>query len=71
MKYIILGIKDYCKDTWHDWLLKHIKKYYYLIEAKDRLLDDWYPIHEWKEGNVWHYIRQRKIAKSKQKRTKS
>lgn len=64
MKEIILGTKDYIKDCWHDWLLKRIRKHYFLIEAKDNPRGDWYPLCEWKEGNVWHYIRQRQIVKT-------
>lgn len=65
MKYIILGIKDWCKDTWHDFLVKHISKYYVFIEVRNRTKGDWYPLHKWKEGSVWHYIRQRKFVNNK------
>lgn len=65
MKYIILGIKDWCKDTWHDFLVKHISEYYVFIEVRTHTKDDWYPIHKWKEGSVWHYIKQRKIANNR------
>ncbi len=54
MKYIWLGIKDYCKDIYHDWVLKQYWKFY--------KTDD-YPT-SWKEGSVFHYINQRKLAKS-------
>lgn len=64
MKEIILGIKDYIKDCQHDWLVRQIKKYYFLVESKDETDGYWYPLHSWKEGNVWHYIRQRRIAKT-------
>lgn len=56
MKDTILGIKDYCKDCWHDWLNKRLLK----VEST-RIQGVWL----WKEGNVWHYIRQRKIASDK------
>lgn len=68
MKYIILGIKDYCKDCWHDWLLKRLYNYY---KGKKQLsyfepkLDMYVCVNPWKEGSVWHYIKQRKIAKGK------
>lgn len=65
MKCIWLGIKDYCKDCWHDWLIHRVKHYYFLVEAKDRLRGDWYPLHDWKEGNLWHYIQQRRFAHKK------
>lgn len=65
MKYIWLGIKDYCKDCWHDFLLRNLQKYYegrpikFISIATDRLLD----MGLWKEGNLWHYIKQRRLAK--------
>lgn len=55
MKYIILGIKDYCKGCWHDWLVKRLSKLHPKI---------YFPCR-WHEGGVWHYIRQRKIANNK------
>lgn len=63
MKHITQGISDYLHDCWHDFLVKHISKHYAFIEARDHTMGDWYPIHKWKEGSVWHYIKQRKIAK--------
>ena len=67
MKYILQGIKDYCKDCWHDWHLHCVEK-----SQKDEALffwaeevDCWVAIVDWKEGSVWHYIRQRKIAERK------
>lgn len=60
---VILGIKDYMSDCWHDWLVRQMKRYYFLIEKKEYAGDDWMPLHEWKEGSVWYYIRQRRITK--------
>lgn len=57
MKYITLGIKDWCKDMWHDWLLIRLVSTF----ANKNLEEGWL----WKEGSVWHYIRQRKIANNK------
>lgn len=60
MKHIILGIKDYCKDCWHDYVLikiwhrRDVKRY-----------EDFGTYVTWKEGSVWHYIRQRKFANNK------
>lgn len=54
MKYIWLGIKDYCKDVWHDWLLTRFVNTY----DNGKIEEDWI----WKEGNLWYYIRQRKLA---------
>lgn len=64
MKYIWLGIKDYCKDCWHDWHLHCLEKIYgelpmfYMSEKED----SWVAVIDWKEGNLWYYIKQRKIA---------
>lgn len=64
MKYIILGIKDYCKDCWHDFLLRNLQKYYegrpirFISIITGRLLNAF----PWKEGNMWYYIQQRKIS---------
>lgn len=69
MKNIILGIKDYCKDCWHDWLVARLKKFccaiYDYVPARHKDLVAGYlePAMTWKEGSVWHYIRQRKLAK--------
>lgn len=68
MKYIILGIKDWCKDTWHDWLRNRVMAYGGRVYDKAYYDDGsyiWYSSDAWKEGNVWHYIRQRKFAKKK------
>lgn len=67
MKYIWLGIKDYSKDCWHDWLIQRIKKVY---GSKDLMFYNDYAevymyIIDWKEGNLWYYIQQRRIAHKK------
>ena len=65
MKETFLGIKDYCKDCWHDfwywfwdslweWTNKRCTRCY--VWDKN---DGCYT----KEGNLRHYIQQRKIAK--------
>ena len=59
MKCIWLGIKDYIKDKLHDYYVYKlfcIHKRPMYIEQDDMLL----PLCEWREGSVWHYIRQRK-----------
>ena len=64
MKYIFQGIKDYCQDCLHDWHLHHIEKsignepVFYLWDEDDMFIG----ITDWKEGSVWYYIKQRKIA---------
>lgn len=55
MKYFWLGIKDYCEDCWHDWLLDRLRATY----PNDADFD----VRHWKEGNLRHYIHQRRIAK--------
>lgn len=56
---IIWGICDYLSDCWHDYKIryeyKHTKGNRRKWEIVTTLL--------WKEGNLWHYIRQRRIAK--------
>lgn len=67
MKEIWLGIKDYIRDSWHDWLVRRMKKLY---EANDlTFYDDYSDIYiiEWKEGGLWYYIRQRRFAKQMRK----
>ena len=64
MKYIWLGIKDYCKDCWHDFLFRNLQKYYkrrpiFYINDKTGVRSD---LSFWKEGNLQHYIQQRKVA---------
>lgn len=64
MKHIILGITDYTKDCWHDFwywfwgglwgIAEHRATRCYIWRYNDGLYT--------KEGSVWHYIRQRKIA---------
>lgn len=60
MKYIILGIKDYCKDCWHDYIECKWAKLH--RTELSRNVNRWW---KWKEGNIWHYIRQRKFANNK------
>ena len=67
MKAIILGIKDYIKDCWHDWHLHCVEKsignqpVFFMSKAEDA----WVAKTDWKEGSVWHYIKQRRLAKRK------
>lgn len=67
MKYIWLGIKDYIKDCWHDWLRCRVMAYG--GKVMDCVRDTkgnnkwWTESDSWKEGNLWHYIQQRKAAK--------
>lgn len=72
MKYIWLGIKDYCKDCWHDWLFRNLRKFYKKmpITFYNRKTGMSLDIGRWKEGSVWFYIKQRRIAKRKGNDTK-
>ena len=69
MKYIWLGIKDYCKDCWHDFIRKETNRYGWNIrEAVDYYKNGrvkYVGVPVWKEGSVWHYIRQRKMAQKR------
>ena len=56
MKYIWFGIKDYCKDIWHDWLVWRYRNSFTKDSEKQG------PPILWKEGNIFHYIRQRKMS---------
>lgn len=62
MKAIILGIKDYLRDRRQSQAVYNLYKFYrrpmYYAESHDNL----YPITEWLEGSVWHYIRNRRIG---------
>ena len=68
LKAIRLGVKDYCEDCWHDWHLRCLEKAYgelpmfYMSENEDV----WVAIIDWKEGNLWHYIKQAKLIKRKE-----
>ena len=70
MKYIWLGIKDYYKDVWHDcWFLfwngldnfvSHRLHHTYCWQKNEGYFT--------KEGNLKHYIQQRKIAEQKEEK---
>ena len=62
MKAIILGIRDYLRDRRQSQavynLYKFIRRPMYYTDSRDNL----YPITEWLEGSVWHYIQNRRIG---------
>lgn len=64
MKYIFQGIKDWIKDCWHDWLLNRLQAAH--PNATIYLYDHEYEadiiVYHWKEGNLWHYIQNRRIV---------
>ena len=67
MKCLWFGIKDYCKDCWHDFWFKFWNALWdftrrrtckcYVWRKNEGLLV--------KEGNLWHYIQQRRFAHKK------
>ena len=71
-KSIFLGIRDYCRDVYHDWLNRRA------LAIGSRVYDKgdcdgvpiWFVAIDWKEGSVWHYIRQRKIGNKVKKEKK-
>ena len=69
MKHIILGIKDYCKDCWHDFWFWVWSALWGATEKHATRCYNW-RYNEGlsvKEGSVWHYIRQRKITDKRKK----
>ena len=61
LKSIILGTKDYIKDTKHEHLCGKVAKIGCRVyeETTD---GEWRQTSQWKEGSIWHYIRQRRLA---------
>lgn len=64
--YIIQGIYDYIKDCYHDHLMQEAKNigcvlYDKVTKYKQNTMH--VPANHWKEGSVWYYINQRKLAK--------
>lgn len=75
VKDVIQGLHDYLKDCYHDKMIEDAEElgcvlYDTVTKKKNN------PIHivatTWKEGNLWHYIKQRQIGNEvkKQKRSK-
>ncbi|MBR2247678.1 MAG: hypothetical protein IJ880_11785 [Bacilli bacterium] len=66
--YILQGIYDYVKDCYHDYLMQEAKSmgcvlYDKITKYKQNTMH--VPANRWKEGSMWHYIKQRKIAKQR------
>lgn len=62
MKAIILGIRDYLHDRRQSQAVYKLWKFYkrpIYFSAEDEKL---YPVVEWLEGSMWHYIRNRRIG---------
>lgn len=61
LKSIILGTKDYIKDTKHEHLCGKVAKIGCLV-YENTTDGEWRQTSQWKEGSIWHYIRQRRLA---------
>ena len=64
MKYVYLGIKDYFRDKWHDWLFRQLWKFYGRHPMYyENWQEDLIPVCEWQESrHISHYIKQRRIG---------
>ena len=66
----ILGLKDYLHDIQHDMIMRDAEKIgcklqdhvIYLDTKKNTKTSMWDDAMSWKEGNLWHYIQQRRIS---------
>ena len=64
LKAIWFGIKDYINDIQHDKLLRKAERFNCKVKDKiirfnkKKMYTDYIDAVTWKEGNVWHYIRQ-------------
>lgn len=61
IRHIVLGIRDFLRDWRHDRLVYKLFKMYrraMYYEIDDSLV----PVVEVREGNVWHYIKNREIG---------
>ena len=65
LKAIVLGIKDYIRDVRHDRLCGVVNDRYhqYVCEDVGEEEFEFAETYPWKEGSVWHYIEQRRLAK--------
>lgn len=63
--YVLKGIRDYTRDCWHDFWFWFWDKLYDFSNARCVKCYVWEKNEGYytKEGSVWYYIRQRKIAK--------
>lgn len=57
---VILGIKDYIKACWNDYV--KIPRWERRLKKKEIIMENTY-MFPYKEGPVWFYIHQRRIAK--------
>lgn len=70
MKYIWFGIKDYCKDCWHDFWFRFWNSLWDFSRRRTFKCYDWgnNKGHYTKEGNLWFYIQNRRIATKRKKK---
>ena len=62
VKSIVLGTKDYLKDRRHEHLCRKVAKIG--CRVYEHCTDDsWRHTSQWKQGNLFHYIRQRRIGR--------
>ena len=79
MKLFLLALKDYLQDCYHDYLVNEVNKLGCKMCDKVTTLDSktkhkitkWSDAFTWKEGNFFHYYKQRKIALNIKKRNKN
>lgn len=73
VKSILLGIQDYMKDCFHDRVAADAEmmgcRLYEKVTYFDgnKTFNRWVSTVTWKEGNIWHYIRQRLYARKNKK----
>ena len=67
MKYIWLGIKDYCKDCWHDFWFWFWNSLWDFSRRRTFRCYDWRNNEGCytKEGSVKHYIYNRKVGRQR------
>lgn len=70
MKLFMQALSDYLEDLYHDAMIKDAKKMGCRLQDKVTKFDSktkrkviqWEEARPWKEGNLWYYYEQRKIA---------
>ncbi len=75
LKDWILGLNDYLDDIVHDAMIKDAKKLNSKLQDKVTVFDSktkkkvtkWVDAISRKEGNLWYYIKQRRIARQYKK----
>lgn len=77
LRHILLGMKDYLKDVYHDRLVRDAKELgckvqdsYIRYNSKNNKTSKYYiDAVTWKEGSMFHYIRQRHLTAKYTKNT--